>query len=185
MGILNKPKAEVIEIAVDEAIDHLGLVKPSARPAIIAMVRDERGQHPRALCTAYRKKGEQLSKPELKAIGLRANAFMSRNAYNELTEAGLAAPLDAHLNTVLRAFFSFARWRSLWQSALSVKDIDISVDRLSFHYDMLPPVCPTCTALHGTKVMPIDAHILPPPDCECETANYGINMKINWLAESY
>ncbi len=181
MDILNKPKAEVLELAVDEAITRLGLVKPSARSSILTMVQDERGLHPRALCTEYRKDGEQLSKAELKAIGIRANGFMSRRAYGELTERGLSAPLDAHLTTVLRAFFSFARWRSLWNAALGVKDTDIPVEALSFHYDMLPPVCPACKALDGSKVMPLDAQILPAPACECETANYSICMKIDWL----
>lgn len=181
MDILNKPKAEVLELAVDEAIIRLGLVKPSARSSILAMVQDERGLHPRALCTAHRKDGEQLSKAELKAIGVRANGFMSRRAYDELTEKGLSAPLDAHMTTVLRAFFSFARWRSLWNAALSVKETDIAVEALSFHYDMLPPVCPVCKALDGSKVMPLDAHILPAPDCRCETANYSIRMKVDWF----
>lgn len=181
MEILNKSKEEVLQLAVGEAIMRLDLVKPSAHSSIVAMVQDDRGLHPRALCTAYRKEGEQLSKVELKSIGVRANGFMSRRAYEELTERGLSAPLDAHMTTVLRAFFSYARWRSLWNAALGVKDTDIAVEALSFHYDMLPPVCPACKALDGSKVMPLDAHILPAPDCECETANYSIRMKIDWL----
>lgn len=180
MDIINKPKTEVLGLAVDEAIQGLGLVKPSGRASILAMVQDQRGLHPRALCTAYRKEGEQLPKAELKAIGLRANAFMSRRAFAELTDRGRDAPLDAHMKTVLRAFFSFARWQSIWRAALGIKDSDIAIEAVSFEYDMLPPVCATCEALNGTKVMPLDAHILPPPDCECETANYSVVMKIDW-----
>lgn len=179
--LLNSSQETVVGLAVDEAIRRLGYLNQGARPFLIAAVQDGTGVHPRALCTAHRKDGEQLSKAELKAIGIRANGFMSRTAYDEITPQGLAEPLQAHEKTLLRAFFSFARWRSLWNDARNLKQMDISADAISWTYDMLPPVCDNCRAMDGEKVMPLEAHILPPETCECETSNYSIRMKIDWL----
>lgn len=181
MDILKMSKPEVIGLAVNEAITRLGLLKPAAHSSILAMVEDERGLHPRALATAYRKSGEQLSKTELKAIGVRANGFMSRRAYDELTEKGLGAPLDAHMTTALRATFTFFRWRTVLNGVVGAKNAGIAPAALSFRYDMIPPVCPTCEELGGTELTPQSAHILPPPGCECETANYSIAMHIDFF----
>jgi hypothetical protein len=180
MDVLNSPKDVVVGLAVDEAIDRLGYLNESARPFLISAVQDGSGVHPRALCTAHRKEGEQLTRDELKALGLRANAFMSRQARAEITDKGLAEPLQAHEKTLLRAFFTFARWRSFRNDAVNLKNMDIDVGALSWKYSMLPPVCARCRSLDGETTMPLDAHILPPDDCECETANYGIHLRIDW-----
>lgn len=181
MDILNSPRDVVIGLAVDESIRRLGLVSEAARPFLIDQVSKDSGIHPRALCTAHRKSGEQLSRAELKALGLRANAFMSRTALAEITDRGLEAPLAAHETTLLRAFFSYARWRSLWNNARGLEAVHIDTEAVSFQYDMLPPMCGCCAGLDGAKVAPRYAHILPPPECECTTANYSILMKIDWL----
>lgn len=180
-GILDRPEAEVIELAVEEAIRRLGYLNHQARPFLSNALREDHGVHPRALSTAHRKDGEQLRRDELKALGLRANAFMSRAALAEITEVGLRNPLTAHEKTLLRAYFSLARWRSLNAAAMGLEAANINPAAVSYRYDMLPPVCDLCRSLNGEVTAPETAHIIPPADCLCETANYGVRMKINFL----
>lgn len=180
MNHLGRTKEEIIEIAVDEAIRRLGLLNPAARTAILALMQDEQGHHPRSLCTAYRKAGEQISKEELKAIGLRANSFMSREALTEITEAGLANPLEAHVSTLLRAHFTVSRWRS-FQSDDELVRRGVAREAILYNYSMLPPVCECCRKLDGDPTTPETAHILPPDACECKTANYSIQQRVDWF----
>jgi hypothetical protein len=181
VNLLNNAQAVVVEAAVDEAISRLGYLNTNSRSFLIQSVQDGNGIHPRSLCTAHRKNGEQLSRQELNALGLRPNAFMSRTALMEITDKGRAQPLIAHEKTLLRAYFTYSRWRSLWSDARNLEPLDIDISAASWCYDMLPPVCVRCSALDGTTVMPLDAHILPPSDCDCETANYAIQLRIDWL----
>ncbi|MFT3790793.1 MAG: hypothetical protein QM741_06895 [Rudaea sp.] len=81
--------------AVRKAIAALGYIKASAETALIAMLQDIPVEHPKKICTAYRKEGEQLSRDEKQALGLRANAFMSRKAFDDLTDHGRDKPLEA------------------------------------------------------------------------------------------
>lgn len=180
MKLANCSKDQIREIAVDEAIRRLGLLHPTARTAILTMMQDEEGQHPRSLCTAYRKAGDQISKGELKAIGLRANAFMSREALAEITPAGLENPLEAHVSTLLRSYFTVSRWRS-FQSADELVRRGVASEAILYKYDMLPPVCECCRKLDGEPTTPETAHILPPDDCECGTANYSIQQRVDWF----
>lgn len=179
--ILNAGYEQLLQVAVDEAIERLGYVNGAARPALIDMLQDDRGLHPRALCTAHRKSGRLLTRDELRATGLRANAFMSHEALAEITAAGRANPLDAHMLTLLRAVFTVSRWRAIHRAEALVRDGVVKREALLFTYDMLPPVCPTCAELNGEALTPETAHILPPPDCACETANYGVRMRIDYL----
>jgi hypothetical protein len=93
--------------ATREAIQHLGLLKPDAEDSIYHLTDDQFTEHhPRARCTAYRKDGEQLAKAELKSLGLRSNAVLSRKAFNEISETGLDDPLAAHETVLSRAVFT-------------------------------------------------------------------------------
>lgn len=180
MNLIECTKSQISDIAVDEAIRRLGLVHPAARSTILTMMQDEQGQHPRSLCTAYRKAGEQISKAELKAIGLRANAFMSRKALADLTDAGLRKPLEAHVDTLLRAYFTVSRWRS-FQSQDELVRRGVAREAIRYTYSMLPPVCGYCRALDGEPTTPEKAQILPPKGCDCVTANYSILQRVDWL----
>tara|TARA_R110000782_G_scaffold40150_5_gene92804 strand:+ start:57 stop:611 length:555 start_codon:yes stop_codon:yes gene_type:complete len=180
MNLIGCTKEEISEIAVDEAIRRLGLLNSTARTTILTMMQDEHGQHPRSLCTAYRKAGDQISKEELKAIGLRANAFMSREALTEITHAGLENPLEAHVSTLLRSYFTVSRWRS-FQSADELVRRGVASKAILYKYEMLPPVCGCCRKLDGDLTTPDTAHILPPEDCECVTSNYSIQQRVDWL----
>lgn len=180
-GFLELTREAIVETAVDEAIHRLAHVNPRARAALISMLKDDQGFHPRTLCTAYRKAGEQLTREELKSIGLRANAFMSRLALAEITAAGMSKPLEAHTLTLLRAFFTYARWRTLQAAEAHVREGVFDRDALRFSYDVLPPVCNFCSQLDGEPTTPATAYILPPSECECETANYSIRMRVDYL----
>lgn len=160
-------------VAVDEAIGHLGLLRPEAAPAIAAMIDDLGSLSPRGIVTTYRKRGEQLSAEEKRALGVRSNAFLSREAYADLTAAGRDDPLSAHETTLLRAIFSVFRAKTVNNA------IEAGFDR--FEYNGVDPSCPFC-GRSGVMVLAAEASILPDPACECPTANYSLNLNIDWLA---
>lgn len=169
------------EAAVQEAFDRLGLLEDAAKAVILDMLVRDTGDHPRATCTAYRKAGVQLTREELRAAGMRANAFMSREAFAQLTTKGKEDPLQAHSTTMLRAYFTTSRWR--WVAFGDDAIAKLSVDPRAVHYvyDMLPPMCPHCKALDGTEVRPETALIYPAEECQCVTANYSILTRVDFL----
>lgn len=77
-----------------EAINRLGLLKKEAETIIYHLLDGRFVEHPRALSSAYRKDGEQLTNDEKRALGLRSNAFFSRKAFEELTTKGKDAPSE-------------------------------------------------------------------------------------------
>lgn len=176
-NLLNATHDEILEIAVDEAIARLAYLTAAARPALMTMLQDDRGLHPRALCTAHRKAGHPLTRDELRAIGLRANAFMSQQAFAEITAAGRANSLDAHMLTLLRAVFTVSRWKTLRRADALVRDGVVKREALLFTYDMLPPVCPRCAELDGEGVTPETAHILPVPIGGLESDQHAVGAR--------
>ncbi|MQV12175.1 hypothetical protein GHL01_00250 [Sinorhizobium meliloti] len=171
--------AEIKRQAVREAISALGLIKPEAEDTILGLFADEMETHPRQTLTEYRK-GEQLTKEEKKAVGLRSNAFLSRQAFNDLTEAGLENPLKAHEAVLLRATFTFQRYRSLQ----SIRSSGLVGDKVfqGVKYDILNIQCSVCGPLDG-KTIPLDeATIFPLKGCTCDTANWGYRPDVDFLA---
>lgn len=164
--------------AAKEAVTRLGYLKPEAISAIVSLMKDGMAEHPRAIATAYRKGGDQLSVEEKKAAGIRANAFMSRRAFGDLSDKGKVNPLAAHEVTLLRAMFAENRFNRLTSHGLTV-DLMRYFD--GFKYDSLTRDCPFCGRVDGTVVKPEEVAILPAADCTCETANYMISPKIDWL----
>ncbi|WP_454623443.1 hypothetical protein [Brucella anthropi] len=77
--------------AVHEAVLSLGLLKPASEELLLSFLNDGTDVHPRQTLSDYRR-GEQLSKDEKKALGIRSNAFFSRDAFNDLTECGRKNP---------------------------------------------------------------------------------------------
>lgn len=167
--------------AVEEAFDRLGLLEPTAKPVILDMLVRDTGEHPRAVCTAYRKAGEQLTRDELRASGMRANAFMSREAFAQLTAKGKENPIQAHSTTMLRAFFTTSRWRWVAFGHDAIERLSVDPKAVHYFYDMLPPMCPRCKSLDGTEVRPETALIYPAEDCQCVTANYSILTRVDFL----
>ncbi|ANG95806.1 hypothetical protein A8A54_04470 [Brucella pseudogrignonensis] len=162
-----------------EAVDRLGLLKREAE-AIIYHMLDKRfaEHHPKAICTEYRKDGEQLSAIEKKSIGLRSDAFFSTKAFVELTEKGKKDPLKAHEITLLRAHFTLRRY----QTVIQARSENISQFLDDYKYDVLQMDCPACGQLEGIITKGNDAFIFPPSDCACDTANYSLQPYVDWLA---
>ncbi|MCR6502468.1 hypothetical protein MUO32_25915 [Shinella sp. CPCC 101442] len=171
--------ADIKRQAVREAISALGLIKAEAEDTIVGFLADEMEIHPRQTLTEYRR-GEQLSKDEKKAIGVRSNAFLSRQAFHDLTEAGLECPLKAHETVLLRATFTFQRY----QTIQSTKAAGLVGDKVfkGMKYDVLNMHCAICGPMDG-KTIPIDeATIFPFPGCTCDTANWGYRADVDFLA---
>lgn len=161
-----------------EAVGHLGLIKPEAIATIIGMMHSM-VEHPRSIATAYRKEGEQLSLDEKKAASIRANAFMSRQAFDDLTDKGKASPLTGHELTLLRAGFTENRFRHIRlheDTPANITDYFIG-----FEYQTNSNDCPFCKRVAGTVIQPKEVAVLPSPECVCDTANYSINAKMDWL----
>lgn len=168
---------EMRSIAAREAVNHLGFLKPECESMIVEQLSGAGFDRPDAGTTSRRKLEPQLTKEEKKALGLRANAFMSKAALDDLTELGRARPLNAHEQTVLRATFTMFRHRDVKQVMAANLG---KVFSGKFQYDVLTKGCPVCDKLNGKKAKVEDVHILPPPGCTCETANYGLRTDVNW-----
>lgn len=174
------PDAATIRgLATKEALTRLGLLKPPAAPTITALLENLAGEHPRTACTAYRKTGEQVSAEEKRRLGVRANAFLSRQALGELSEKGLADPLRAHELTLLRASFVLSRYRNAASYEKAMADhpevrMDVRYD--AFHHDS----CDVCRTLHDTPVGR-DWGLLAPEGCACPTAPYALRLDADWL----
>ena len=166
---------------VEEAVVRLGLLRPEAVQTIELLLQDEMTEHPRAICTAHRKNGIQIS-PELKKeLGIRANGFLSIKAFDELTAKGQSQPLAAHENTLLRATFSLMRYRRVRQES-QLRD-QLGPCFIGFKYDVLEMDCRACVALDGSLTTASSAAILPLKDCVCVTANYSLQPKFDWAAD--
>ncbi|MBB2868595.1 UNVERIFIED_ORG: hypothetical protein GGI63_005239 [Rhizobium esperanzae] len=166
--------------AVDEAITRLGLIVPEAAGRMVSLLRDQIDIHPRQIATDYRKQGEQLSKEEKKALGVRSNAFLSRQAFEDLTQAGREEPLTAHETILLRATFTYNRYRTL-QSFKSEEWKNIKGFE-GVKYDVLNMNCSWCRENDGRLVQIEDARVFPAEECTCDTANYGFRAHVDFLA---
>ncbi len=143
---------------VDEAIESLGYVKPDAASKLVRLMQDNESQHPRQISTSYRNEGEQLSSDEKKALGLRANSKMSKDALSDLSDKGLNMPLAAHEQTILRAQLAWSRAKSM------AAEIDMGVSK----WECLAPFpteCPGCKRLDGQIVSASEAVPTGPHDC--------------------
>lgn len=170
--------AEIKREAVREAISTLGLVKPETEDTIVSFLEDKMETHPRQTLTHYRK-SEQLTKEEKNAIGLRSNASMSRQAFEDLTEIGLKEPLKAHETVLLRATFTVQRHRTIRQ--LMTSGVAAEKSFKGIKYDVLNMDCPICGPLHGKTIKLDEASIFPLKGCTCATANFGYRADIDFL----
>jgi hypothetical protein len=174
------PESDAKIICANEAVIRLGLLKPAAIATIAALMEDEMVRHPKSICTAYRSELPQISDDEKRELGIRKNGFMSKVALTELSPQGLLRPLDAHEVTLLRATFSFRRYNHLSQADYFRGLVKESF--VGFKYDVFGESCVGCKPLDGLIVHEDDAHVLAPLECSCQTANYALQPKIDWLA---
>ena len=168
-------------IAAQEAIDRLRLLRPEAATTIAELLQDEMIEHPRAICTAYRKRGAQISREQKRRLGIRGNGFLSHAAFEELSELGIRKPLVAHETTLLRATFSLMRHNRV-QNESELRN-QLGPCFLGFEYDVFESECPACRSLHGSITCKAGAVVFPLPECTCVTANYDIHPKFDWLAD--
>jgi hypothetical protein len=167
--------------AVQEAIQVLGYLTRAAEPTILVMLQPVPVEHPRAICIRYRRTGEQLSHDEKRTLGVRANAFLSRQAFSELTERGKIKPLQAHELTLLRAEFTRSRKRTV--DNLQKPEWGQVRQHASFRHDPSTLQCAGCKRLKALgKVAADSVQIMPPIDCETETCNLAVSMDVDWLA---
>lgn len=160
----------------EEAVTALGFIKPQHVDLIATLLTLCEVHHPREIFTKFRKRGEQLSRDEKKAIGLRANAFMSREAYDQLTAVGHKEPLDAHYVTLLRATFSMFRDRTLRSDVVHHPGANLS-------YCAIDRQCSTCRRLDGQPLKKELAASLPPPDCPVPACNITFSWHVDWFAD--
>jgi hypothetical protein len=145
---------------VDEAIQSLGYVKPEAAQKLCdLMAADPHASH-KSVSTAYRKSGTQLSTEEKKALGIRANAFMTKEAFADLTAKGCQIALGAHEITMRRAAFAHGR-------VLKIADAREAGVK-EWKAMGLPEGCPGCKRLVDTKLGADDISPTGPHDCARE-----------------
>jgi hypothetical protein len=168
--------------AAREAVETLKLVTPAAIPTIAGLLQEDMRDHPRAIAADYRKTGDQMSDDEKRALGIRKNAFLSRQALAQLTVEGRLEPLTAHERTLLRATFTLIRSQRVTKEG----ELRLQLGKafVGFKHETLGRECPACNRLDGIVSNAADAHVLPPTDCVAGcTANYGIRPKIDFLAD--
>jgi hypothetical protein len=160
---------------VQEAIASLGYIRPEFDSALAIMLEANEGLHPQEIGRKYRKNGEQLPANEKRALGLRSNAFFSREALESLTEKGRSNIKDAHATTLLRAMFGFFRARTI-----------ASANIANIHQFQVMPShegCPGCERLNGQVISSNEAAALfPPPDCAREACSVVLMPWKDFLA---
>ena len=173
-----KPSTE-LRAWVDEAIQSLGYIKPEVASRLVRLIQRNENQHPKQIATSHRKEGEQLSSEEKKALGLRANAMMSRDALGDLTDKGLTVPLAAHEQTILRASLAWGRAKSI------ASESDMGVSK----WECLAPFpadCPGCKRLDGKVLSVSDVAPIGPHDCfrEACAISFAPQIDENFMAQS-
>jgi len=159
----------------EESIDSLGYIRKEYKMILAALLSLCESHHPREVATKYRKRGEQISVENKRALGLRANAFFSVDAYNALTEKGLRQPIDAFELTLSRAILSFFRARSISNT------ISLGYDQVK--YDGPFPDCPGCARLNKLIVHVDNASSTPPTDCSRGSCALSLQLHIDFCAD--
>ena len=143
---------------VDEAIRSLGYVKADAAPKLCELIASDPHASDKSISTAYRKSGTQLSAEGKKALGLRANAFMTEEALADLTEKGRECALIAHEATMRRAAFALKHAENM------AKEKSLGVTK----WEAVAPAtdqCPGCKRLDGQVMCADDISPTGPHDC--------------------
>lgn len=167
--------------AAREAVLSLGLLNPASEMLIYKCLGERVDEHPRARCLDHRKQGVQLSIDEKRSAGLRANAFFSRAAYDELTDAGRRDPLKAHETTLLRAVFTMSRYGVV--TSTRAAGLEPSVFHDEFKHSTSHMECQACNALDEVVTKGDQVALFPPIGCTCPTGQYILKAHIDWLAD--
>jgi len=166
-------------MAAEESVGHLKLLKSHAVTIVDSLLEYGVHEHPKAICAAYRRRGNQISDQEKKALKIRKNAFMNQQALAEISDTGLQDPIRAHELTVLRATFVISRYRT----ALSAERMILEYAHypIEVQYDVFhPDACAVCNSLYR-KPVPSDWALFPPKGCTCVTAPYGLHLNVDYI----
>ena len=158
----------------EEAVKALGYIEPSHIRTLALLQSLCVTHHPREVGTKYRKRGEQLSREEKKALGLRSNTFYSREAFDALTDKGKKSPILAYENTLLRGSFSYFRSTSIGSS--------VGVKHAHLKYSRMFADCDTCAKLKPTIIQPKQADWRPPSSCERDACGIMLRLEIDFIA---
>lgn len=163
---------------LSSAIQALGVVKPEAEGVLLPLLEECLVYGPRAVGTKLRKQGEQLARAEKKALGLRANAFLTREVLELLTELGRKDPIRAIECTLGRASFDFYRHRSVSGGRKAGFD--------AFRVMGAHNECRGCSRYgNGEHHLHTGDEVLsgiPPSDCDREMCALAVNVHIDFLA---
>ncbi|WP_108462587.1 hypothetical protein [Devosia naphthalenivorans] len=161
---------------IEKAISRLGYIKPEYAPALAILMEENEGHHPHKIGRLFRQIGIQLSAQSKRDLGIRANADMTVEAIDALTEKGRTAPLKGLEATLLDAQFSYFRERSVRSGLTSGRD--------RFKIDgMFTLECDGCRRLDGEIATSAFLSKLPPPDCQKEACAIGIQLNIDFIQE--
>lgn len=159
-----------------EAVRRLGLLKDDAAMTIAGMLKYTVSEHPRAVCTRYRKLGQQVSNEVKKELGIRTNGFMSVPAYDELSEAGKKRSIEAHEMTLLRATFHRSKVQMFGQA------IDAGFDKVRFSPSHLDE-CEFCRQNNNQILYISEIPELPIAACSREACSAFISPYRDYLRE--
>lgn len=177
MKIVDVPPEKLPALAVAESVRALGYVQPFASAALLQLLSECETEHPRAVCTRYRRSGVQLDRQEKRVLCIRTNAAMSQQAASELTPKGCSNPIRAHELTVLRAVFTRQRWRSVMSRTV------ITEYPVILRYEGISR-CAGCIRLESLGAIQFtQAELFPPPDCGNEACNLGFAVRVDFLAK--
>jgi hypothetical protein len=159
---------------VAAAIERLGYIKPEYADALSELIAQNEDAHPHQIARLFRKSGTQLQKDTKRALGIRANAEMSREAAGALTQRGLSSPLKGLDATLLAAVFSCLREQTAQRHPAT------GHCRLEAGPTFLD--CAGCQRLNGQPVSQELKDGTPPPDCEKEACSLTFQWRIDFLA---
>lgn len=163
--------------AVKEAIDYLGLLKPTSSNVLLDLIPLCRIKGLKAVTTDFRKDGEQISKDEKKAIGVRSNGFFSRIAFEQLTEAGKSRAIEAHFLTLWRADATIHRASEI---ITATKDEHGYLKVIGEHANG----CEVCRKHQQSKLSPFETSPFPPPQCAHDACCMQYIASIDWAAKA-
>jgi hypothetical protein len=159
-----------------EAVRRLGLLDDQAAITIAGMLDATDTEHPRTVCTRYRKLGPQVSNDVKKELGIRANGFMSVSAYGELSDLGKKRALEAHEITLVRATFHRSKVRVLSQALMA------GFDKVRFSPSHLDE-CDFCRQNCNQVLYITEISELPIAKCSREACSAFISPYRDYLRE--
>lgn len=164
---------------IDRSIVRHGYVKPEYAPDLAIMMEELEGQHPHQIARAFRQTGTPLSKEAKKLLGLRANADMTVEATNALTQKGLSSPLKGLEVTLLDASFDYFRRRA----AAEVNRPEFE-GYASLFVDSWNKDCPGCLRMKGQEIGLDDLDRIPPSDCANEACNMTVRLHMDFTRQA-